>query len=529
MKKKIILIPLLSVFLTGCLFPFVHREGSNSTVNNTTTETQKVTQSVSVGINEDFTSKYDSVLLEDIIDSRVELSSDDVADFKNKIDSVKVDYLYQEYFEIDKAMEQYENNKLNVISGDLGIIDSELEAETLYKIVKKNNENYLKKHSAIKKYSMPADSELRTICEWICESINYEIKNSSINIDAIEERVSVLKVFEVSDFTYGYYSFEDEVLAYNKKMIGASDRSTLFEEIICHETKHLVQIPSHKEVENTSIIDCVGVCYKYEGLDVNSLFPNWLFEGVAELQTLKQLGIDESLNYQEYVKSLEMLAMATITRNEVGELEKICMQTDLEELYKYFGATTKDEKREISTMLFAYNIIENAGFASSTEEFLDKYEEKNGEKLDFTERRYYGYNLSSSISQTMSKIFYKNLADTMENKDVSLIDVFSLIAGFELKLSEQSKYCDTIRAEELKEFYENYTLMQQDFFEMIGEKNNCSMDEIMTAYCLFYKTYKISEDISIISKENQEYLSKIVDVYSYYKQDTVVEVSAQKN
>ena len=207
-KKKIILIPLLSVFLTGCLFPFIHGEVNNSTVNdatvnNTATETQKSTESVSVGSKEDFTSKYDSALLEGIIDSSVELSAEDVADFKNTIDSVKVDYLYDEYFEIDKAMEQYENNKLNVISGDLNIIDKELDVETLYKIVRKNNEKYLKEHSTIKKYIMPDDSELRTVCEWICESINYEIDNSPINIDAIEERINVLKVFVVSDFAYG--------------------------------------------------------------------------------------------------------------------------------------------------------------------------------------------------------------------------------------------------------------------------------------------------------------------------------------
>lgn len=159
----------------------------------------------------------DPTVLEKIIGSNIILSSNDTMSFINTLDSIKVDYKYSEYFEIDKAMAEYEKNTLNEVTSDLNIISNRLEVETLYEIVKRNNKQYLDEHSAINKYTMPSDGELRTICEWICDSINYEIDNHPVDIEAIEQRVSVLKIFSVNYYAYGYYSLEDELMAYNKK------------------------------------------------------------------------------------------------------------------------------------------------------------------------------------------------------------------------------------------------------------------------------------------------------------------------
>lgn len=487
-----------------------------TTPNETETSEEITTESTEETVT-------DPTVLEKIIDSNVNLSSNDTISFINTLDSIKVDYKYSEYFEIDKAMAEYEKNTLNEVTSDLNIIDDRLEVETLYEIVKRNNEQYLDEHSAINKYTMPSDGELRTICEWICESINYEIDNHQVDIEAIEQRVSVLKIFSVNYYAYGYYSLEDELMAYNKKMIESSDRSTLFEETICHETKHLVQIPSMQEIENTNINHAAGVCYGYEGLNVNSLNPDWLTEGVAELQTVKQLNKEKSLNYQELLNSIELLVLSTINKNEVGDFEKICMQTDLEGLYEYFGAVTPEERQEISTMLFAYNIIRLDNTTSTTYEFYNYFKEKNGESMDYTTRRYYQYNLSSSIAQTMSKIFYENLARVMENKNIPLTDVFSLITCFEIKLSEQCRYYDNIRAEEIGSFFANYTFIQEEFYGIIAEKLDCTLEEVIESYQLFYEKYELNENISIISKKNQEYVKKIPDKYNYYKQGTVVQ------
>ena len=534
-KKICILILACALFLCSCK-PLIFK-GENGashktdSINKETTDTRDEIQKESENniifrpsTKVDFTAVYDASFLEKIINSKVELSLDEIEKLKNTINSIQVEYLYEEYFEIDKAMSAYEQNRLNAVSNDLNIINPKLKTETLYNIVKKNNEKFLEENWAIKKYTMPSDSELKKICKWVCESINYEIDNGYTDINAIEERVNGLKIFSVLDYAYGYYSFEHGLLAYNKSMIEASDRSTLFEEIICHETKHLVQVPSKKEVENTSIIDSAGVCYKYDGLKVNSLYPNWLFEGVAELLTIKQLNIEKSLNYLEYINSLELLIMSTITKHEVGILENICMEKDLEELYKYFGAVTPEEKKEISTMLYAYNIILIDSATSSTNDFHELYKSQVGEKMDFTERRFYSYNLSSSISQTLSKIFYSNLLDSMENKEISLSELFSLITSFEDKLSEQNRYFDSIRSEELEAFFMNYSLLQEEFFSVVAEKLNCSMEEVRAAYQFFYIDNNIIEKNSIISPVNNDFVNKVVNKYRYYRQGIVVEM-----
>ena len=509
---------------------------NNNDINIEQNEEEKHTEEITTEFNNNIENEttnnqyeeiiYDDVLSQTIINSSVNLNSNEVEDFKNKINEVQVDYLYGEYFEIDKAMDAYENNKLNLITSNLNIINNnKLEFDTLYKIIKANNEQYKKENSAILKYNNPSDSDLRNICTWMCESINYEIENGIVNIDALEEKINTLKVFEVADFSYGYYSIEDEILAFNKNMIDSQNRNTLFEEIICHEIKHLVQSSSKTEMENTSIIESFGVCYKYKDLNINSLYPNWLFEGVAEKQTLQQLGIEESLKYSEYIKSLDMLTITTITKNEAGDLEKICMQSDLEELYKFFGATTKEEKQEISTMLYAYNIIKVDGSFSSTYDFHENYKSKHGEKMDFTEKRYYGYNLSSSISQTLSKIFYNNLAVSIENKNISLKEIFSLITNYEIKLSEQCRYYDSVRMEDLNDFYTNYNIIQQDFFEIIATQLNLRTEEVMGAYQLFYKNYELSENISILSSNNQTFLNMNETTNEYYKKGSVYEQS----
>ena len=542
--KKILLLIVLSLILTGCSKKAVYYGSmvDNETVKEsqvptsesiretTAEETQPETTvdetqaepTTPIEIETSEENATDSAVLEKILPGNVNLSSSDISDFKGLIDSIKVEYKYSKYFEIDKAMAEYEKNKLNDITTDLDIIDTKLEAETLFEIVKKNNEKYLEEHSAINKYIMPPDDELKNVCKWICESINYEIDNHPVDIKAIEHRLSVLKVFEVNYYAYGYYSVENELMAYNKNMFDVCDRSTAFEETICHETKHLVQSPSLQEIKDTNINAATGVCYRYNDLKVNSLNPDWLFEGIAELQTLKQLSVDESLNYQELVKSIELLILSTINKNEIGELEAICMGTELEELYKYFGAVTPEDKKEISTMLFAYNIIKLDNASSTTYDFYNYYKEKNGSAFDYTSRSYYQYNLSSSIAQTTSKMFYKNLVNAMENKNVSVAELFSLITCFEIKLSEQCRYYDEIKSKEQTNFFDNYTLIQEEFFEIIGEKLDCTMEEVMDAYQIFYDEGELSADISIISEKNQEFVKSISEKYSYYKQGTVI-------
>ena len=553
--KKLVLVGAMGITLTACTNEssydydrdsleyetneddYVKSDDSNDGLNNTyndikyeideietsSTEQDYNDNQYTTEIDKENLPSYDDLLLNQIINSEVQFNSENLEMIISKINSIEIEYLHSQYFEIEKAMAKYDSTKLNQISSDFNIIiNHKLNENNILQIIKNNNEEYLKENSSITRYKKPSDYDLNQICKWICDSINYELENTDIDIDSLEVKLSNLKVLEVSDFTYGAYTAGEELITYNKNTINSSNRSTAFEETICHEVKHLCQSKNQLELDNTLEL-VMGTNYSWSDLKVNSLYNEWLMESAAEKQTMNQMDLKSSLNYGIHLTAFDSMEMSMIVTKEVGELEKICMQSDLQKLYDYFDATTTEEKYEISLMMYATNIYIKDSTLTTANDFYKYYEEETGYKFDVVEKSNYRDSLRGSVGQTLSKIFYKNLSQQIAKDKVSIKDIFELISGFELQLSYQCRCYDSLVAPNIQDFYSNYNVIQELFFENIAMNLNLTEDEVQEAYQKYYDEYKTTNKVSILSVHNREFLQEksYNNLDTFYELDTI--------
>jgi hypothetical protein len=89
--------------------------------------------------------------------------------------------------------------------------------------------------------------------------------------------------------------------------------------------------------------------------------------------------------------------------------------------------------------------------------------------------------MKQGICITLTKYFYKNLAERVANTDVSLQDIYYLINVFEEDLSSHTDYDSSEKFTFNKEFMSYYIEVQDEFFNMIAD-DNMSFDDIVNGF-----------------------------------------------
>lgn len=465
---------------------------------------------------------------QNIINSNVIIDDTDLYNINMLNDSIKVDYKYSELFDVDTVSNKYEQITKYQSTSSLIITDNLVDESKLYNIVLKNNDNYIKKNASSNKYTNPSNQDLSKICSIITNSLNYEIKNDDdIDTSILDEKLTDLKVFEYSEFSNGFYSQNDGILGYNPSTINSisssKNDSNVFEKIIEHESKHIIQANSKNENKLKLYRTRDGVCYNFEDVKVNSLDWNWYFEASAEKKVINQNNQSNPLSYESAIKSLETIKVATILDddNNINSLENINDQSDLNKLYNYFNCKNKDDIKEIINMFYSYNIILNNNSASSSKDFYSYYKDKYGKKIEGIDDLSFQQELKGSIGITLSKKFYNDLASIIVNKQVDIKDIFALISTYEMELSRETWYSDSTKYENLKTFYIQYNAIQSNFFDALANKLYQSTDNVIRAYYLYNSNYNNEIPSSLLTEEKKSFYNYINKSRENDKRDAI--------
>jgi hypothetical protein len=192
------------------------------------------------------------------------------------------------------------------------------------------------------------------------------------------------------------------------------------------------------------------------------------------------------LVYKNMVGYLRTLDLITLIRPDYDEnsIAVSQMSTNPNAIYEVFGAKTEEEKREIAHMLYSICYIQ-----TEREDFVTVYEKSNGsiQGKETTVKKI----MKESVAQTMTKYFYRNLAERVHNGSVTLQDAFYLINTFEAALNLHIVYDDAERVEYNDESLKYYIQTQNKFFEMIAEDSGMTYDEVVNRfnnYSLIIKT-----------------------------------------
>ena len=217
------------------------------------------------------------------------------------------------------------------------------------------------------------------------------------------------------------------------------------------------------------------------------------------------------LVYKNMVGYLHTLDLITLIRPNYDEnsIATSQMSTDPNKIYEVFGAKTDEEKREIAHMLYSICYIQ-----TEREDFVTVYEKANGsiQGKETTVKKI----MKESIAQTMTKYFYKNLAERVHNGSVTLQDAFYLINTFEAALNLHIVYDDAQRVEYNDESLKFYIETQNKFFQMIAEDSGMTFEEIETKfneYALIIKTdegYQRNCQFLWLNQNERDYIGTVL-------------------
>lgn len=448
-----------------------------------------------------------------------------LSNFQDFVSNIQVYYKNSNIFGISKSLEAYNSLKkdVNIVSNDI-IKNNKVYYDDLYEIISKNNKNYKKNNLTDNYYDELDNDELAKVIKIIVETINYNLKqNKNLNLNVLDYKLKNLKVFGYSDFGYAFYTQDEGVLALDigsmpKKSNG---KITAFEEIVIHETNHIFQDVMVKKDSNVEHVS--GMCYQFKNLELNPLYWVWFVEAAAQSNTLtqKNLDVSDAVVYDTNVSSLNTLnSTSVLIKEHPNELANLATQSDLNVFFDYFNCKNDKDKEEILNMMVAHNLILDSNDIIYSNVFYNKN--------SITDEYEFNKELKCSIGQTESKIFYKNLAEKVKGKEVKLEDVFSLISVFETELSKEIWYDSMENSDYMGDFYENYTLIQNEFFQLISQKTGINIEELKDNYINYHNTTEHNNfNNSMLTNVQNEFYRNIYLENNYHKTQTVLEIQSK--
>lgn len=465
---------------------------------------------------------YTEILAQDVlnkINSQIDYTEDDNNNFKNYVSNIDVHYENEDWFDVDKTLNAYDNIDQNTASVDnyICIKNNQVNADDLYNIVTANNSKGIANTNIT-----PIDnSKLKDVINIIASQVNKELSdNINIDLSILDYNLSHLQVGEYSSFGNAYIDMENPIMAINYNNIASLQKVNSDIDVLTvtikHETDHLMQVRYSKSNDyNTNM----GISYSFNDIKLNSLNWKWFYEGSAEKLSLEKNG--DAFVYQAEVRGLESLTLATILNDKVdqNDIEQISLSHDLNKLFNQFETKTQQEKEEIVKMMFSYDLA-----FYNTDEYKKVYEEKTGKDFDVSEEDRYRTSLLGSVGQTLTKTFYSNLSQTMLDNKMNVKDVFSLISLFETEMNRIIHFDSTQYSSEKIDFINTYSDIQNEFFDNIAKCTNISSTELRSLYCEYHNNYagKENYDFDFMTDSENDFLNYMSESRKLSTTDAIV-------
>lgn len=455
-----------------------------------------------------------------IINKKVKLNQNSINLFVNYIKGINVSYTYNDIYNTNLVLNKYNSlGKYNSTSKNL-FINNNISSETLYSIVKKNNSN----EKLVAKATL-SDSELREICSIIVGILNDYAKNyKKADLLLLSEKINNLKILKFDDFSNGYFDATNGRMGFNVTYL-KNKSYDFYKKTIEHETYHFIEGNSIGESTSLGFVDRYGFSYEFLDVNVNSLLWNWYYEGSAEYLACNYNNTRENNVYDSVIKSIDTVKVATIlsNKNKVATFERLSLSNDLNDLFEYFGCETKEDKIEVLNLMYSYNIIYNMNFSS--DDFYKQYELIYGSKAN---KRDLEKELNNNIAQTLTKYFYRDLAILINNKEIDVKDIFSLISVFENEISREIWY--NSNQDTLDEFFDVYNGIQSNFFDILSRELGIKIDDLQYAYNAYNKcSVNDISNISILENSKKEFYNYITKTRKNDKMNSINYVSEKYN
>lgn len=414
----------------------------------------------------------------------INITEEDYNEFIKIVDTIDVVYEYEKYYDIEESLNRtgakVVTNHTHMIC-DINQIPTE---EMLYNVVISNNKQYLKEYPELYKLSNNQIKEaVSIVIDAVKDNYPYLTEESKkrvycflgnlkiVGIDSMDRQVNP------SGNIINAMMCSDGAMFIDENQIDLLHDQEAFEKTIRHEAEHIFQKSC---IDNeTEEFTQVGISQTWENEQMNPETWKFAFEGTAELNTMREYNETTPLTYTNMVRYNQALDFVISINPNYGHntMEVLNMNQDVEGVYKAFGAETLEEKKEIIAMLYAIDHLQ-----IYRDDFVENYEKESG--LTYNDDEAVS-STKTSIMLTLTKCFYRNLAERIKNGDATLQDILYLINVFESDVNSHmtfDKYNNTMTEEDAKIFAQNYLIIQNEFFETISNGSSISTEELNRHY-----------------------------------------------
>lgn len=326
---------------------------------------------------------------------------------------------YWNLYDLDTNYSKYVSAS-NVSHSDLKI-SGELTQSQLYRVVKENNDRYMKNLKGATTYDEISDGKLNDICGYIVKTIN----NYKHLVDDINEVYCVLtnmKIFSKDTLNNASVSDNDVLIVSDKFFSIFKKKDMTLEEVISHESIHLIQKSCKDRLEKNELY--TGVSIDFQDDNVENFTFSWLYEASAEKCSSKQLG----KNPVKYTNDIHYLDLFNFVSGSTEfNLEEICFSKSVDKLFKKFDCYNDNDKKELLNNFFTIEILANNPSKISSK-LYNTYNNVNVVKKQMKRDVYKYYtklffqNMKNNISDLNKETIYKNLAlfEAIINSDLAL-------------------------------------------------------------------------------------------------------------
>jgi len=211
--KQTILPIILSIFtaISGC---GVNR--SHQTDQSVSASPVPTYNDIFMGM-ENLYSKNETPTNLELLAQNVVISSDDMVEL-NELIKQETHFKDSEYFEVDKALEEYEYYTATEIVSNNVIENGQVNVQKLYEIVLRNNAAFIEEGVNKSIYEPYSDERIKYICELVSDTINKKITEIDKDLDILDYTLSNLKIFQFDKYLYASVT-KDGCLAINEDFI----------------------------------------------------------------------------------------------------------------------------------------------------------------------------------------------------------------------------------------------------------------------------------------------------------------------
>lgn len=475
--------------------------------------------SAALGADQEDTTAALSVL-PDQLDGDAVLSPTAYERFDRYLDTLQVSYGFYGLVDVEEALARYEAVRLPKETGSRFIRDGVVDTQALRTQVLENNAAFLATAS-VGRYGPLPQKEFDLAFAGIVQALEYCLA-AGTDPGPLDAKLAELELVEMKSPGFGSTDFLTYGIGINMASTkdGMGSLKLSHEDLVTmtamHEGNHLCQYHTPREREEGSFAYGSGMCYEWEDLETCPMIWKWYYEGAAEQLAMAESGRTAPNTYETYIRVIDCLTSAILPRPDSApdSLARLSLQPKLEPFLNALGAK-EGEAAEIVQMMYGLDL-----YLTQKPEFGQAYKAAYGQAVP-DGMMTYGETQMAAAAQTMTKLFYRNLAAFLQEEEgVSFLELFSLLCEFEVEMSTLTRYRS--QPELKKDFFLRYQEVQAIFFDCLSAETGVDADTIAAGFAAFYAS-DASDVLYLphLSAEKQAFLQKIMGQWGTNKKEAI--------